>query len=119
VAPTMRTPSPGAAPGWRAAAPPRWNGRGTGRPQACTGVGHTSSSRFVMVVTRETGECDIKERADEDQTDQRARRRPEKARRFYTEVPGFVKKADFSQGPFAGSRWLHRRIRTARSCSCR
>jgi predicted enzyme related to lactoylglutathione lyase len=27
----------------------------------------------------------------------------EKARRFYTEVLGFVKKADFSQGPF---RWL-------------
>ena len=28
---------------------------------------------------------------------------PEKALRFYTEVLGFVKKADFSQGPF---RWL-------------
>ena len=27
----------------------------------------------------------------------------EKALRFYTEVLGFVKKADFSQGPF---RWL-------------
>jgi predicted enzyme related to lactoylglutathione lyase len=27
----------------------------------------------------------------------------EKALRFYTEVVGFVKKADFSQGPF---RWL-------------
>jgi predicted enzyme related to lactoylglutathione lyase len=27
----------------------------------------------------------------------------EKAPRFYTEVLGFVKKADFSQGPF---RWL-------------
>jgi catechol 2,3-dioxygenase-like lactoylglutathione lyase family enzyme len=27
----------------------------------------------------------------------------EKALRFYTEVMGFVKKADFSQGPF---RWL-------------
>jgi len=29
----------------------------------------------------------------------------EKALRFYTEVLGFVKKADFSQGPF---RWLTR-----------
>jgi len=28
----------------------------------------------------------------------------EKALRFYTEVLGFVKKADFSQGRFAGSR---------------
>src|SRR5262249_31529033 len=28
---------------------------------------------------------------------------PEKALRFYTEVLGFIKKADFSQGPF---RWL-------------
>src|SRR5664279_6310460 len=27
----------------------------------------------------------------------------EKALRFYTEVPGFVKKTDFSQGPY---RWL-------------
>ena len=43
----------------------------------------------------------------------------EKALRFYTEVLGFVKKADFSQGPY---RWLtvaSPRIRTARSCSWR
>ena len=43
----------------------------------------------------------------------------EKALRFYTEVLGFVKKADFSQGPF---RWLtvvSQKTRTARSCSWR
>ena len=41
----------------------------------------------------------------------------EKALRFYTEVLGFVKKADFSQRRFAGSRWPHQRNRTARRCS--
>jgi catechol 2,3-dioxygenase-like lactoylglutathione lyase family enzyme len=41
----------------------------------------------------------------------------ERALRFYTDVLGFVKKADFSQGPF---RWLtvpHQKTRTARNCS--
>ncbi len=38
-----------------------------------------------------------------------------KALRFYTEVLGFVKKTDFSRGSFAGSRWLRRKIRRARS----
>ena len=32
----------------------------------------------------------------------------EKALRFYTEVLGFVKKADFSQGPFRWLTWSHR-----------
>jgi Glyoxalase/Bleomycin resistance protein/Dioxygenase superfamily len=43
----------------------------------------------------------------------------EKALRFYTEVLGFVTKADFSQGPY---RWLtvaSPEARTARSCSWR
>jgi hypothetical protein len=44
----------------------------------------------------------------------------EKALRFYTEVLGFVKKADFSQGPY---RWLTvaspERSRMARSCNWR
>jgi catechol 2,3-dioxygenase-like lactoylglutathione lyase family enzyme len=43
----------------------------------------------------------------------------EKALRFYTEVLGFVKKADFSRGRFAGSQWPHQRIRTERSCGWR
>ena len=43
----------------------------------------------------------------------------EKALRFYTEVLGFVKKADFSQGPFRWLTWPHQRTRTARSCNWR
>ena len=43
----------------------------------------------------------------------------DKALRFYTEVLGFVKKTDFSQGHFAGSPWPHPRTRTAPSCSWR
>ena len=42
----------------------------------------------------------------------------EKALRFYTEVLGFAKKADFSQGPY---RWLtvaSPETRTEPSCSC-
>jgi catechol 2,3-dioxygenase-like lactoylglutathione lyase family enzyme len=41
----------------------------------------------------------------------------EKALRFYSEVLGFVKKADFSQGPFRWLTWSHQRTRTARNCS--
>jgi catechol 2,3-dioxygenase-like lactoylglutathione lyase family enzyme len=43
----------------------------------------------------------------------------DKALRFYTEVLGFAKKTDFSQGPY---RWLtgpRARSRTALSCSWR
>jgi hypothetical protein len=43
----------------------------------------------------------------------------EKALHFYTEMLGFVKKADFSQRRFADSRWPHQGTRTARSCSWR
>ena len=48
-------------------------------------------------------ECDIKEGTDEDQTDHVHVDDQEKALRFYTDVLGFVKKTDFSQGPY---RWL-------------
>src|SRR5687768_3508058 len=61
-----------------------------------------------MVATRECRECDI-----ENATSRREAMKiklttvhvddQEKALRFYTEVLGFVKKADFSQGPY---RWL-------------
>ena len=44
-----------------------------------------------------------KEKRNENQSDQRIRGRPGKALRFYTEILGCAKKADFSQGPF---RWL-------------
>jgi predicted enzyme related to lactoylglutathione lyase len=63
-------------------------------------LGHTLLTRSVIVVGRETpqmgGQMKIKLTSVyvDDQ---------ERALRFYTEVLGFVKKADFSQGPF---RWL-------------
>ena len=65
-------------------------------------VSHAFFSRVVMVSTLER-DCDSKEVTGEDQTDQRHVDDQEKALRFYTEVLGFVKKADFSQGPY---RWL-------------
>src|SRR5213082_2576879 len=43
------------------------------------------------------------EESNEDQIDHHLRRRPGQALRFYTQVAGFVKKTDVSQG---GYRWL-------------
>src|SRR6202011_5049881 len=45
----------------------------------------------------------IKEKRSENQSDQHICGRPEQALRFYTEVLGFAKRTDFSQGAF---RWL-------------
>ena len=41
----------------------------------------------------------------------------EKALRFYTEVPGFTRKTDFSQGPYRWLQWPQPRSRTAPNCT--